>query len=73
MNVIFVEIKLSEDDNSLSQDVSISIILPTYYFLPNLFETLQSKMYWFICHRVIFSCAMMYIVQISVFTITVLS
>lgn len=43
MTVIFVEMKLLEDGNFVLQDVSISIILPSYYFLPNLSENSQSN------------------------------
>lgn len=43
MSVISVEMKISEDGNSVFQDVSIAIMLPTYYFLPNLFENPQSS------------------------------
>lgn len=38
MIVIIVEIKLLEDGNFALQNVSISIILSTYYFLPYIFE-----------------------------------
>lgn len=41
MSVIFVDMTLSEDDYSAFQDVRISIVLPIYYFLLNLFENLQ--------------------------------